>query len=235
MDPTSAPVAERRTEPEEQRLANLELFVRGVVHDLNNSLNVMKTNLYLLRQRLPADEVKIQRPLTRIEDQVGTIRVMLEGYQALYHADQPSRQRVNLSELVRNLLQNVGIPEGYRVREELADQLPVVEADPKLLEASVRAILRNSIRAMPGMGEICVITQRNRDGVELIIQDSGPGIPADIRDRVFEPFVSTWPEHAGLGLTLVKRVAASHGGEASVTSAPGEGTRVTIHLPSSER
>jgi signal transduction histidine kinase len=235
MDPTSAPVAERHTQSEEQRLADLELFVRGVVHDLNNALNVMKTNLYLLRQRLPADETKIQRPLTRIEDQVGTIRNMLEGYQALYHADQPSRQRVNLSELVEKLLQTVGIPEGYQLHQELADSLPLVDADPKLIEASVRAILRNSIRAMPGTGDIRLITRAAGDGVELVVLDSGPGIPAEIQDRVFQPFVSTWPEHAGLGLTLVERVAASHGGMVSVTSTPGEGARVTIQLPAVQR
>jgi len=235
MDPTSSPLAARRTESDEQRLADLELFVRGVVHDLNNALNVMQTNLYLLRQRLPADEIKIQRPLTRIEDQVGTIGSMLEGYQALYHAEQPSRQRLDLSELVRKVLQSVGVPDGYQLLTELAEELPLIEADPKLVEASLRAILRNSIRAMPGMGEIRVITRRDGDGVELVVEDTGPGVPAEVSNRVFEPFVSTWPEHAGLGLALVDRVAASHGGSASVTSAPGEGTRVTIRLPISER
>jgi signal transduction histidine kinase len=235
MDPTSAPVAERRTETEVQRLADLELFVRGVVHDLNNALNVMQTNLYLLRQRLPADEIKVQRPLNRIEDQVGTIGSMLEGYQALYHAAQPSCQRLDLSELIRKVLPSVGIPEGYELLPELDPQLPPVEADPKLIEASVRAILRNSIRAMPGMGEIRVITRRAGDRVELVVEDTGPGLPAEIADRVFEPFVSTWPEHAGLGLALVERVAASHGGSASASSSPGAGTRVTIQLPISER
>lgn len=231
MDPTSSPLAERHPSTDEQRLADLELFVRGVVHDLNNALNVMKTNLYLLRQRLPADETKIQRPLTRIEDQVGTIRNMLEGYQALYHAEQPSRQRIDLNELVRNVLQHAGIPEGYQTRLDLDDRLPLVDVDPKLMEAAIRAILRNSIRAMPGAGEIVVSTQAGNDGVDLVVQDTGPGIPEQIRDQVFQPFVSTWPEHAGLGLTLVDRVALAHHGRASVSSAPGEGTRVAIQLP----
>lgn len=230
MDPTSYPLEDRRSTTDEQRLADLELFVRGVVHDLNNALNVMKTNLYLLRQRLPADEIKIQRPLTRIEDQVGTIRNMLEGYQALYHTDQPARQRVDLNELVRTVVQSAAIPEGYRTRLELAEALPVLEADPKLIEAALRAILRNSVRAMPGTGDISVITQPVGDGAELIVEDTGPGIPPEIRDRAFEPFVSTWPEHPGLGLALVDRVAAAHHGHARIDSSPGEGTRVTLRL-----
>jgi signal transduction histidine kinase len=233
MDPTSYPLDDRRSAPDEQRLADLELFVRGVVHDLNNALNVMKTNLYLLRQRLPGDEAKIQRPLTRIEDQVGVIRNMLEGYQALYHTEHPSRQRVDLNDLVRTVLQNAGIPEGYQTRLELAEPLPLVEADPKLIEAALRAIFRNSVRAMPGTGEICVTTQATSDGVELTVHDTGPGIPPEILEHVFHPFVSTWPEHAGLGLALVDRVAVAHSGTARVDSLPGQGTRVSLHFPTS--
>lgn len=231
MDPTSPPPAETPVQNDDQRLADLELFVRGVVHDMNNALNVMKTNLYLLRQRLPAEEIKIQRPLSRIEDQVGTIRNMLEGYQALYYAEQPSLQRVELSELVRRVIENTAIPEGYELQLEFAEELPLIEADPKLLEAVLRALLRNSMRAMPGAGEIRVTTQRQGNTVALTVEDTGPGIPEEIRDQVLQPFVSTWPEHAGLGLTLVDRVATSHGGRATVTSAPGEGTRVTLDFP----
>ncbi|MCC2672119.1 MAG: histidine kinase, partial [Armatimonadetes bacterium] len=205
MDPTSTPIVERSDPANDQRLADLEVFVRGVVHDLNNALNVMKTNLYLLRQRLPGDETKIVRPLTRIEDQVGAIRVLLEGYQSFYHAEQPAFQRANLNEVARNVLAATMIPEGYQVQLELDDTLPVVEADPKLIEAALRALIRNSIRAMSGTGTIRITSREEAGAVEFAVEDSGPGIPAEIRDRALEPFVSTWPEHAGLGLALVDR------------------------------
>jgi signal transduction histidine kinase len=231
MDPTSTPTAERRDAVNEQRLADLELFVRGVVHDLNNALNVMKTNLYLLRQRLPGDETKIVRPLTRIEDQVGAIRLLLDGYQAFYHAAQPALQRTNVNDAARNVLAGILIPEGYRVQLELDDAVPLIEGDPKLVEAALRALLRNSMRAMPGTGTIRIVSRYDDEAVELAVEDSGPGIPAEVRDRVLEPFVSTWPEHAGLGLALVARVAQVHGGRVTVTSSPDDGTQVVLHFP----
>jgi signal transduction histidine kinase len=219
------------TDRNEQRLADLELFIRGVVHDLNNALNVMKTNLYLLRQRLPEDEVKISRPLLRINDQVDAIRTLLEGHQALYHASQPVRQRVDLRRLVEQVLQEGHVPEGYRVEVRAEEDLPPAEVDPRLVAAALRALLRNSVRAMSGSGEIQVRLARADGGVELAVADSGPGIPPEILDQAFEPFVSTWPDHAGLGLALVQRVARAHGGRATLYSSPEEGTRVSLFFP----
>lgn len=229
-DPTSAPVA-APADLNEQRLADLEMFVRGVVHDLNNALNVMKTNLYLLRQRLPEEEVKITRPLERINDQVDAIRVLLEGHQSLYHTAQPARQRLDLNELVCRVVEDGRTPEGYQISVLPDETLPPVEGDPKLIAAALRALLRNSMRAMPGAGEIRVLTRNAGDRAELTVEDTGPGIPPEISDQAFVPFVSTWPDHAGLGLALVDRVARAHGGSAVLHSNLGEGAQVTISLP----
>ena len=229
-DPTSATV-EPPAELNEKRLDDLELFVRGVVHDLNNALNVMKTNLYLLRQRLPEDEVKITRPLERINDQVDAIRVLLEGHQSLYQTAQPARQRLDLNDLVARVVEDSRIPEGYQLSVQPDETLPPVEVDPKLIAAALRALLRNSVRAMPGTGEIRVLTHNTGDQAEITVEDTGPGIPAEISSQAFVPFVSTWPDHAGLGLALVERVARAHGGSAELHSNLGEGAQVTISLP----
>ncbi|MGV3720451.1 MAG: sensor histidine kinase [Actinomycetota bacterium] len=229
-DPTSATVAPP-ADLNEKRLDDLELFVRGVVHDLNNALNVMKTNLYLLRQRLPEDEIKITRPLDRINDQVDAIRVLLEGHQSLYHTAQPARQRLDLNELVARVVEDSRIPEGYQLSVRPDETLPPVEGDPKLLAAALRALLRNSMRAMPGTGEIRVVTRNAGDCAEITVEDSGPGIPPEIISQAFEPFVTTWQDHAGLGLTLVERVARAHGGSAALHSNLGEGVQVTVSLP----
>jgi signal transduction histidine kinase len=228
--PTSAPV-EPPADPNEQRLADLEVFVRGVVHDLNNALNVMKTNLYLLRQRLPEDEVKITRPLERINDQVDAIRLLLEGHQSLYHTAQPARQRLDLNEVVAQVVRESRIPEGYRTEVATDETLPQVDGDPKLIAAALRALLRNSMRAMPGTGELRVATRNAGGRAEIIVADSGPGIPSEIGESAFTPFVTTWSDHAGLGLALVERVARAHGGSAELRSNLGEGTQVTISLP----
>lgn len=230
-DSLSAPVS-TSSEPNDQRLADLELFVRGVVHDLNNALNVMKTNLYLLKQRLPQDDVKITRPQERIQDQVEAIRLLLEGHQSLYHTAQPILHRINLNEVVGRVVEESRIPEGYQLEFRADESLPPLqEGDPNLIAAALRALLRNSVRALPGTGSIRIETRNSGAFAELSVTDSGPGIPPEIADHAFEPFVSTWPDHAGLGLALVERVARAHGGSATLRLGPGDGSHVTISLP----
>jgi len=230
-DSSSAPVP-TSSEPNDQRLADLELFVRGVVHDLNNALNVMKTNLYLLKQRLPQDDVKITRPQERIQDQVEAIRLLLEGHQSLYHTAQPILQRMNLNEVAGGVVEASRLPEGYQLEFRADESLPPLqEGDPNLIAAALRALLRNSVRALPGAGWIRIETRNSGAFAELSVTDSGSGIPPEIADRAFEPFVSMWPDHAGLGLALVERVARAHGGSATLRLGPGEGSHVTISLP----
>lgn len=234
MDPTKdaqSPTAANDSPAPDQRIADLELFVKGVVHDLNNSLNVIKTNLYLLRQRLAGGDAKMVRPLERIDDQVTAIRRLLEGHQAFYHAEQPVMQRVNLNDVARGVADSAAVPEGYDLQLALDPALPYVSADPRLLDAVLRALLRNSVRAMAGSGMIRMSTGADSSHVEIAVEDSGPGIPESLLPRAREPFVSGWPEHAGLGLALADRVAHAHGGELTIESKPGEGTRVAVWLP----
>ena len=234
MDPTrdaQPPTAANEPPAPDQRIADLELFVKGVVHDLNNSLNVIKTNLYLLRQRLAGGDAKMVRPLERIDDQVTAIRRLLEGHQAFYHTEQPVMQRVNVNDVARAVAESATVPEGYDLKLDLDPSVPYVSADPRLLDASLRALLRNSVRAMAGSGMIRLSTRAGDGRVEVVVEDSGPGIPESLLPRAREPFVSGWPEHAGLGLALVDRVAHAHGGEIEITSTSGEGARVAILLP----
>ena len=233
MEPTIPPSSSHTssTDTQDQRLADLELFVKGVVHDLNNSLNVIKTNLYLLRQRMPNPDTRTARPLERIDDQVTTIRRLLEGHQAFYNAEHPVMQRTDLNEVVRAVADEALVPEGYELQLMLEPGGCSVTADPRLLDAALRALIRNSIRAMAGSGTIRVCTQRGPDTARLVVEDTGPGIPEGMREKVVQPFISTWPEHAGLGLALVQRIARAHHGEAQVDAGGEGGARVTLEWP----
>src|SRR5438445_11487516 len=85
----------------ERRMADLATFADGLIHDIRNPLNVIKTSLYLLRQRVPADDPAVLRVLSRLEDQVAAEERLLEGAQAFYRADRPAFQRLDLNDLVR--------------------------------------------------------------------------------------------------------------------------------------
>src|SRR5436190_22667213 len=98
----------------------------------------------------------------------------------------------------------------------------------RLMAMALSNLFRNAVQAMPGRGEIQVRIQRQpREGLDwacVSIRDSGPGIPEEVRSRMFEPFVTTRPTGNGLGLSIVRRVIEEHHGALELSSEPGRGT-----------
>ncbi len=215
----------------EGRLHDLSRVVRGLVHDLRNPLNVIRTNLYLLRQKLPEENPSASKSINRIDDQVSAILRILDGISAHYRADEPSFQRLDLNQVTRTLVEGFPLPEDISTVLELEAEPATVRIDPGLFQAALRALLQNAVKAMGGRGRLRVSTTRTDNGLELSVEDSGAGIPAEAQEHVFEPFFTTWEGHAGLGLALVRKVARVHEGQVRIESQAGEGTRVVLELP----
>ena len=111
-----------------------------------------------------------------------------------------------------------------------------VEADPQLLAQAVINLLRNAADAVSADGAIAIRLDRERryDGsslARLSVTDNGPGIPNDVRERIFEPFFSTKERGVGLGLATVLRIVEAHGGSIEVDNPPAGGSRFTVWLP----
>jgi signal transduction histidine kinase len=117
------------------------------------------------------------------------------------------------------------------LRRDLAPEADTVEADPDLLRQAVLNLLLNAVQAMPEGGEIRVVTRAVADRIEIRIEDTGPGIPREVRDRVPEPFFTTKATGTGLGLAIVRRIVRLHGGELRLESQEGRGTAAIVALP----
>lgn len=215
-----------------QRVADLSTFASGMVHDLRNPLNVIRTNLYLLRKWVPADEPRAVRALERVDDQVGVAMRLLEGAQAFYRADRATLQPTQINEIAQSVAATTSLPEGYFLETDLAPDVPTVSGEAQLLDSTLRALIRNAVEALSGGGgTIRVRTEAVEGGVRLSVTDTGEGIAPEAGERIFEPFFTTRRSHSGLGLATVSRVVAAHGGVIYVDSEPGAGTRVVIELP----
>jgi signal transduction histidine kinase len=106
-----------------------------------------------------------------------------------------------------------------------------VRGDAQRLQQLIMNLVLNSVQAMPEGGVLRVRLQEEDGAACLRFEDTGPGIPAGLRERVFEPFFTTREKGSGLGLTVVRRIVEQHGGSIALGAAETGGTRVDIRLP----
>jgi signal transduction histidine kinase len=110
-----------------------------------------------------------------------------------------------------------------------------IEMDRLQIQQVVLNLLENAGEAMPGGGLALVATRGVNGGAELVVEDSGTGIPRESLPRIFDPFFSTKQDGTGLGLAIVRRIVEAHGGSISVHSQVGRGTSIRVFLPATER
>jgi PAS domain S-box-containing protein len=141
---------------------------------------------------------------------------------------------VDLAEVCRDVaeLMDVGYGrQGYAIVIKADDHLPSVQGDADSLKQCLVNIIKNSIEAMPGGGEITIGLAMGDGDVIVRIADSGTGMSETELDRAFNPFYSTKADGNGLGLPLIKKIIEESGGRVTLASRPGQGTTVTLHLP----
>jgi len=126
---------------------------------------------------------------------------------------------------------------GHRYRCDLAGASFIAHADEERLQQILLNLVSNAIKFTPNGGEICVGCGGDATQVRISVRDSGPGIPPDKLDRIFEPFVqlesgrTRTHDGAGLGLAISRNLARAMGGDLTVQSTIGEGTTFTLSLP----
>jgi signal transduction histidine kinase len=122
------------------------------------------------------------------------------------------------------------------VRRDLNDNLPAARCDPGQIYQVALNLLLNALQILPAGGHVTVRTVRGSDGrVGFEVVDDGPGIPFDLRERIFTPFFSRREGGTGLGLALVRRMVQAHRGTVTVDSAVGRGTTFRVEVPTARR
>jgi signal transduction histidine kinase len=138
-----------------------------------------------------------------------------------------------LKESVR-LIEKDAQKRGVSIHTEIPAMAEETLIDPQLLKSAILNILINAMEASPEGGVIDVGTAESDGQIIMTVADHGDGIPSEIIDRVFDPYFSTKSSGTGLGLSLTKTIIEKHGGEISLESHSGEGTTVTVTIPTRE-
>jgi len=217
-----------------ERLGTVGRLAAGLAHELNNPLEGMANYLALARQHLASGDVAAVRDdldLVRqgVERTAGIVRHVLAQANP---KDQPQGP-VELGAVLRQTVDFVRTrPEFRGIDFEVAlpaDPL-VVQGRPVMLGQVFLNLLRNACEAQPRGGEVRVSAEREGKEVKVAIADRGPGIPAEERTRIFEPFFST-KSSTGLGLSVCDAIVRQHQGRIEVQERPGGGTLFTLSLP----
>ena len=221
-----------------ERLAAMGRLVTGVAHEINNPLTAIRADAEVLQAR--RDDAELVRIGTAIADQVDRCSRLIHNMLAFGRQQPAQRVPFELSQVVDRAL---GL-HAYSIKMERLDLErpasaggPTVVGDPGQLQQVVHNLVENALLALhlaEGRRRLAVRILDQPDGVILEVEDNGPGIPAEHRERVLEPFFTTRRpgEGTGLGLSICHGIIHSHGGRLAIQDPPaGAGTLVRIVLP----
>jgi signal transduction histidine kinase len=212
------------------RAQSVEQLGSRVAHDLKNPLTGVKA-LVQLGLRNPAEAPSHER-LEVVEREIGRMQEILQNYLAFTRPARAMTPRaVALGPLVRDtlvLLSARADDAGVRL---YADGEATVEVDPGRLKDALLNLVTNAIEATPPGGEVAVEVRPRGERAELVVRDTGRGMPDDVLRRIGTPFFTTRDDGTGLGVVLARTAIAQHGGSLRYESEPGRGTRVSVTLP----
>ncbi len=217
-----------------ERLAAVGELVAGVAHEVNNPLATISAfaQLLLRDKTLTAQH---RESIDVIQSETTRAGQVLRDLLTFARQSEGERALVDVSELVERTLR-LRLYElesrGIACDSELAEQLPPVLGDARQLQQVVLNLVMNAIQAMgqTGGGRLTLRTQAEGERVVLEVCDTGPGVPAEVRERIFEPFFTTKEDGTGLGLSVSYGIITTHGGSIDVTSS-ANGTTFRVALP----
>ncbi len=207
-------------------IGNRVFALKGDVNELGHTLKDGRATIEELQEL----HQSLATNVTRIEE-------ILQDFRDFVTATQLDRHPTDLNQLVKETVDEV-FPKrsGIELKLDLASDLPEASADPKRLRRAISELIENAINHMD-TGALCIATRSIAKGreermvAEIEISDTGPGVEADQKALIFQPFFSKRVKGMGLGLSIVKGIVDAHGGEVYEAGEGGEGARFVIRLP----
>ncbi|HEX4568299.1 MAG TPA: ATP-binding protein, partial [Vicinamibacterales bacterium] len=241
---------EQREERERlrDRLASLGEMAAGIAHELKNPLAGIEVMAGLLRRQVP-DKKDAQSILADIINEAKLANAIVVE---MLEFVRPVRLQVEHTALADILHQAVLLAEsktargGVSVTMEVPNGLPTIEGDQYQLCQMFTNLIANAFDALDGKGTVAITAslgaiepdpafagspQEPTPIVIVDVADNGPGVPAELNDRIYDPFFTTKPKGSGLGLGIVRKIVDAHDGRIDLSSTPETGTRFRVTLP----
>ena len=220
-----------------QRDAAWGEVARRLAHEIKNPLTPIQLSAERLQHKLSGklpteDQEILLRATNTIVAQVGALKGMVDDFSLYSRSSRLVSAEVALNELIGDVLvlyESMGV----EIELRLGRNMPSIFADASLLRQVIHNLVQNALDAMTGTdGARMLIETRAADGnATLALEDNGCGVRDDMRERIFEPYVTTKPKGTGLGLAIVKKIVDEHGGTVAIANVEPHGARVEISLP----
>jgi signal transduction histidine kinase len=203
----------------------------SIVHDLRNPLGAIYAAAEMLIE-IDAGPTQVKRLATNIYRAAGRIRELLADLNSISRGDTPMAEICDIGEVIAAAsdaasasMKNHSVQIVLQVPEGI--ELPLIRSN---MERVFFNLIANALEAMPTGGELHIVCRKTNSCVLIEFEDTGPGIPRGIRDRLFEPFVTAGKQDGlGLGLALSRQTVLNHGGD--IWTEPATGARFVIRLP----
>jgi two-component system sensor histidine kinase HydH len=220
-----------------EQLAEVGTLTGGLAHEIKNPLSTVLLNLQLLQEELdPADpaQSRIVNRLATVSREATRLRDILDDFLKYAGKIELRRQSVDLNSLLEELV-DFFAPQAQlnRVQVRFKPQPGEVRVsiDPRLIKQTVLNLMLNALQAMGGGGELILSASLSNSSAVIDVIDTGPGIPADEQEKIFQAYYSTKKGGTGLGLAMARRIVEEHGGQIGVRSEVGKGSDFFIRLP----
>ena len=226
----------------EQRRKSLAAFAQlaaHVAHEVRNPLNAIMLNGELLEEELRRCACSVTGEaatlIASIQNEAERLQHLTDEYLAFARPPRPSTGHHSLNAIVddlTHLVREEASRRGITVMTRMSRGCPCAVFDPDQIKQSALNLVRNGMQAMADGGRLTLETAVLADGrVTLSVEDTGPGVPDDLRCQIFEPFFTSKPAGTGLGLPLAMHIVRDHGGDIEFGNVEGGGARFTIVLP----
>jgi two-component system nitrogen regulation sensor histidine kinase NtrY len=222
---------------EAQRLAAWREVARRVAHEIKNPLTPIQLAAQRLRKKwqegAPDLGEVVVDATAAIEREVTGLKSLVDEFSQYARMASPSPSPVDFGEVVRSVVALYGVHQGVSWDIRVDPGLGVVHVDPEQMRRAVINLMDNALAAVRGVGAIEVSARPGSTpgSLRLDVADSGPGVEAAQREKIFTPYFSTKPRGTGLGLAIVQRIVVEHRGSIRVEDNPGGGARFIIELP----
>jgi signal transduction histidine kinase/CheY-like chemotaxis protein len=217
------------------KLAAIGELAANIAHEINNPLTTVLGFASFLSERMPPAD-PMREELGLIQEEASRARDIVRDLLQFSRQRDFSPESADINTVLEQVIAMVrrqGALNTIEVKECYASNLPNVEVDVSRMKQVFLNIINNAVYVMPNGGSLAIRTEALDGGVRISIQDNGPGIAPEHRDRIFDPFFTTKPEVSGtgLGLSVSLGIVQSHGGTIEVDTEVGRGTTFIVALP----